>query len=289
MCIYFSAIFHRITAGWGRRVAALSASAPPPCPSNPPSPLPQNCSSLPPSTSFAGQELVGTNLIVSRFTSSGCREFGKTTNFADCSISTNSSQTSLNNQVTFSQHEFVFQLLVYSFGFLCQPPPSPSVVSCLLNFPEFPGLGNKPDNDRADPPSGGLSDNCAIGDPSFSAGDTVEHCRALESVAEHFFSIAEHILPWDEISGQSATLSLPPHWPARTIKPEKKHKQHWNVLLFFERIFQTMQKDRFEESTGWRIKSAAQLTLLNVGSGDGMWSLKDCCISQSWIIFVNTG
>ena len=50
-----------------------------------------------------------------------------------------------------------------------------------------------------------------------------------------------------------------------------------------------MQKDRFEESTGWRIKSAAQLTLLNVGSGDGMWSLKDCCISQSWIIFVNTG
>ena len=37
----------------------------------------QNYSSLPPS-SFAGQELVGTNLIVSGFTSSGCREFGKT-------------------------------------------------------------------------------------------------------------------------------------------------------------------------------------------------------------------
>ena len=33
---------------------------------------------------------------------------------------------------------------------------------------------------------------------------------------------AEHILPWDEISRQSATLSLPPHWQARTIKPKKK-------------------------------------------------------------------
>ena len=152
----------------------------------PPSPHYQNYSSLPPSTSFAGQELVGTNLIVSRFTSSGCREFGKTANFADCSISTNYSQTSLNNQVTFSPEQNLVSTSCQLFCDFVLPPPSPSVVSCLLNFPEFPGLGNKPDNDRADPPSGRLSDNCAIGDPSFSAGDTVEHCRALE---------AEHILP----------------------------------------------------------------------------------------------
>ena len=57
-------------------------------------------------------------------------------------------------------------VIFQSFGLLSQPSQSPSVVSCLLNFPEFPGLGNKPDNDRADPPSGGLSDNCAIGDPA---------------------------------------------------------------------------------------------------------------------------
>ena len=47
-----------------------------------------------------------------------------------------------------------FSSIFKSFGLLSQPSPPPSVVSCLLNFPEFPGLGNKPDNDRADPPSG---------------------------------------------------------------------------------------------------------------------------------------
>ena len=86
---YFSPHYSRVEQEGGGIVSLR--------PSPPPLPL-ENYSSLPPS-SFAGQELVGTNLIVSGFTSSGCREFGKTANFADCSISTNSRQTSLNNQV----------------------------------------------------------------------------------------------------------------------------------------------------------------------------------------------
>ena len=91
---YFSPHYSRVGQEGGGIASLLPFSSSSP---SPPSPL-ENYSSLPPS-SFAGQELVGTNLIVSGFTSSGCREFGKTANFADCSISTNSRQTSLNNQV----------------------------------------------------------------------------------------------------------------------------------------------------------------------------------------------